>query len=306
MAILPSCPGLTVEVLVIGAPLPEYDDISDTPAPPNMLTKYIEAKSGAEFAMKLAFNQDFIYPAGNVLVQIFLDGKRVERTLIRASVLKNLSGHLISGRAAQVDSACVVQRFRFDKLNIVEDPTLPISKDLLEELQSVGAITIKLNYVCNVRPIEPVGVYRGGSALGKIPEKAMKGQSQSHQASLSKPETSTEVTWRDYDVIGIMPFATVNFKYRSIEALRALNIVPCEPTPLPLEERPEEDLNPDELRQLVKKLKERDAAAIKIKKETGAKHERTIDDGDDNEVTVVESRYQKRRRGQEKEVIVLD
>jgi hypothetical protein len=45
------------------------------------------------------------------------------------------------------------------------------------------------------------------------------------------------------------------------DALRALMIIPREPTPLvnetpvPLEDRLEEDLSPDELRQLVKNLK---------------------------------------------------
>lgn len=37
--------------------------------------------------------------------------------------------------------------------------------------------------------------------------------------------------------------------------LRALHIVPREPTPLPLEERPEDELTAEELRQVVRQLK---------------------------------------------------
>lgn len=38
-------------------------------------------------------------------------------------------------------------------------------------------------------------------------------------------------------------------------ALQALGIVPRDSTPVPLEERPEDELSPEELRQLVKRLK---------------------------------------------------
>lgn len=40
------------------------------------------------------------------------------------------------------------------------------------------------------------------------------------------------------------------------DMLRVLGIVPREPTPLPLEERPEDELNNDELRHVVRLLKE--------------------------------------------------
>ena len=38
-------------------------------------------------------------------------------------------------------------------------------------------------------------------------------------------------------------------------ALRALGIIPREPTPVPLEERPEDELTPEELRELVRRFK---------------------------------------------------
>jgi hypothetical protein len=40
-----------------------------------------------------------------------------------------------------------------------------------------------------------------------------------------------------------------------LAALRALHIIPREPTPLPLEERPEEELTPEELLQVIRILK---------------------------------------------------
>lgn len=38
-------------------------------------------------------------------------------------------------------------------------------------------------------------------------------------------------------------------------ALKALGILPREPTPVPLEERPEDELSPEELRQLVRRFR---------------------------------------------------
>ena len=40
-----------------------------------------------------------------------------------------------------------------------------------------------------------------------------------------------------------------------VDALRILGLIPRESTPPPLEERPEDELTPEELRQLVKQLK---------------------------------------------------
>lgn len=62
----PSCPGVIVEILVSGQPLPEYDDIDEGPILPNTVTKYIEAQSDAEFAVRVRFTDDLCYPAGDV------------------------------------------------------------------------------------------------------------------------------------------------------------------------------------------------------------------------------------------------
>lgn len=49
------------------------------------------------------------------------------------------------------------------------------------------------------------------------------------------------------------PFAIFTFRYRSKKALQAEYIVPKSPTPVPLEDRPIEELTPDELRELVRR-----------------------------------------------------
>jgi hypothetical protein len=87
MAILPGCPGVRVEVIVSRSrsrqTLHEYEDNnSDTPPPLNTITKYIEATSGAEFAIHLLFTYSYRYPVGHIEELIYLDGKAVESYIV--------------------------------------------------------------------------------------------------------------------------------------------------------------------------------------------------------------------------------
>lgn len=84
------------------------------------------------------------------------------------------------------------------------------------------------------------------------------------------PSIPAEGYWLDCDYVGNEAFVTVHFKYRSLgkafllitlktsadinrsDGLRALQIVP---PPIPLEERPVEDLSHTELQEVVNKLK---------------------------------------------------
>jgi hypothetical protein len=60
MATPPSCPGLHVEILVNGQLLQEYDDSDESSVPPNTITKYIEARSDVNFAVRVSFDKGFL------------------------------------------------------------------------------------------------------------------------------------------------------------------------------------------------------------------------------------------------------
>jgi hypothetical protein len=86
-------------------------------------------------------------------------------------------------------------------------------------------------------------------------------------------------------------------------ALKSLLIIPRSPSPVPLEERDVDTLSPQEMRELLRSQREREAAARIVKSERGVKRERgrdrssTVggaeDDDDDGEVSFVSA---KRRR----------
>lgn len=123
-----------------------------------------------------------------------------------------------------------------------------------------------------------------------------------------------------------VPFATFQFRYRSrsmyirdtlrksllmsLESLQALYLIPRSPTPVPLEDRPEETLNREELLELLRRQKvpptlliyfaspyllyqRRQEEQTEIKKEI--KRERNEADEDDDELVVISSRRPKKQ-----------
>ncbi|KAI4610889.1 hypothetical protein J4E80_007918 [Alternaria sp. BMP 0032] len=261
MAVHPFLAGLSVEIIVNNALLPEYDDDSDTPASPTTVTKYVEATSGVNFAIKVSITKGYPFPVGDINADISLDGIVVAHKIILEADF--FVEHLFMGRRSQIGGHPKIQKFCFAELEI--------GSMSLPDLASIGTITVGF--------------------------------------TLSEPVAHARTTCWHYDHVTKSPFATFKFKYRSLDALRILGLIPREPTPPPLEERPEDELTPDELRQLVKQFKEQKAAASKVKKEAIDKRkqvEEAVEASDGEEVTVVRSRDRKRHRGMDQEVIVLD
>ncbi|KAI4629253.1 uncharacterized protein J4E87_003515 [Alternaria ethzedia] len=301
MAVLPFLPGLAVEIIVNDAPLPEYNDDSDTPASPTTITRYVEATSGANFAIKVSVTKGYPFPKGDMEAKISLDGRAVVGKLICEAWF--FEERLFEGLNSQIGEHSKIQKFCFAELEIVEGSAS------LPDLTSLGTITVGLTYIKNLGQVSPTHIVESISASKQVSEKALKGRTFTHGAGMSEPVAHARSTFWHWDYVTKSPFATFKFKYRSLNALRILGLIPREPTPLPLEERPEDELTPDELRQLVKQFKDRDAAAVKVKKEAVDKRKRVdevVEASDGEEVTVVRSRDRKRHRGTNEEVIVLD
>ncbi len=114
MAILSSCPGLVIEILVDGVPLQEYDDDENEQEQPDTVTKYIIAQSGAQFSIRFTASDDFSkYPFSK---QVYLDGTRVRDTLFESTLNGNWC--LDKGRMSKVGKQSVLQNYQFDKIII--------------------------------------------------------------------------------------------------------------------------------------------------------------------------------------------
>jgi hypothetical protein len=123
MVIPTFCPGVNIEIIVNGQPLVEYEDDDEGPPAPNTVTKYIEAQSEAHFAVRVAVGKAFHFPAGDLQVQITLDGKIVRGRIWNTENLSSLSGKIIDSRSCSLSSmANTVQKFRFIPLDLGKTP----------------------------------------------------------------------------------------------------------------------------------------------------------------------------------------
>ncbi|KAI4700113.1 hypothetical protein J4E81_004149 [Alternaria sp. BMP 2799] len=312
MAIAPGYPGLEVTINVDGQPLHEYDDDDEDPAP-KATTKYIEARSDSNFSIVTRFSASFSTQY-HVRGRLSIDGVKMASWFwLREDLLRKPFER--TSIRWQEGGQPVKQKFSFAKLNIVEEArgSVPDVAALKQSLSTTGCITLSFQLIKSYREIEEKSFSAQVqlAALEEIPEKALKGDALSHQIVLSKPEKCSRYStprYGDYDYLDKEPFATFHFKYRSLASLRALRLVTVnDPAPVPLEERPEEDLTPAELRELLRRVRRRESESASIKQEPEAtirvKRERTTNDGD--EVTYVETR-QRKRPHVEQEIIVID
>lgn len=118
MAILPSIPGLKVEVLVDGAVTREYPD--DKTEEANTTTHYIEAVSGATFKINCYFTSEFSKNdmGKGVKMDIWLDGERVCNRIFRARLGFDGKGHCCKGAEHCSSGKEYLERFRFSEFKI--------------------------------------------------------------------------------------------------------------------------------------------------------------------------------------------
>lgn len=114
MAVHPDYPGLEVEVTVDGKPLEEYVS-SDETDDPKTITRYIEAVSGTEFALKLAFGDKFP-TKHDVGFEIEIVGNAVRSSCRRKDSLPKVE--VIKGTNYLIESQWFLQHFAFSELRI--------------------------------------------------------------------------------------------------------------------------------------------------------------------------------------------
>ncbi len=198
MAILPSHPGIKVSIVCNGAALQEYDD-EDDETQTHVVSKYIEAVSGAEFGIKCEVSPP--WPPNTLLFIYYLDQKWVGgRYAMQISYNPPNWTCIEQGSRTIVDGQSYLHKFafaaltigkRFDKLgprmvltiHTADDAATNVGAHIMKEIKGMGEITVTAYLVKNVQKS-----YKANYALtsniadiGKIPEKALKGRSLSHQ-----------------------------------------------------------------------------------------------------------------------------
>jgi hypothetical protein len=112
-------PGVQVTVECRGESLPEYDNDEEEPHS-NSLTKYIEAKSGAEFTIQLRLHPP--YPVHSVCFKLSLDGKCIAHRIVDELAYAKAKGVLMrnfqSVKSKIAEDQCIKQNFCFSELQV--------------------------------------------------------------------------------------------------------------------------------------------------------------------------------------------
>jgi hypothetical protein len=119
MAVLDYVPGVKVEIIVNGRPLQEYADQDHGETSPTTMTRFVEAQSGQEFAIRYTITRPF--PKYPVRFDILLDGQWVPGAYVDK---KDASGtsltHLIEGFRSFDGDKAFLHKFFFSELTIGE------------------------------------------------------------------------------------------------------------------------------------------------------------------------------------------
>ncbi|THX82003.1 hypothetical protein D6D04_03752 [Aureobasidium pullulans] len=301
MAILDSLPGIEITVVVDGEDLHEYQD-TDMEDEENTVTKYVEAVTDANFAIKIKGSRELEYKGEYLSLKVLVDGLCIEKPLIgRERTRKGSYTRLVEGLNVR---AGYMRKLRFNTLETVTEHGFGLPEDL-ERVKNMGKIEVRLTHENKVKRAEAV-YNKVVDNEGIISEKAIKGQAMTHSLSFDQESRIALAAGmvECKPVEGVPdPVATFFFYYKSkskswseyaigldlpvLASLKDLMIIPRTPSPVPLEDRPEEELNPEEMAELVRLLKAKVAVTSQVKKEV----KRELEDDDDND-----SRVRKRAR----------
>jgi hypothetical protein len=115
MAILHLLPGVQASIEIDGQPAQEYDD-EDEKILPKATTKYIEAKSGAEFAVCYQLENDF-ERSHDISVRVSLDGKYADSACHELKHIGRDFKRRISSARERVGDQYFESKFRFASLS---------------------------------------------------------------------------------------------------------------------------------------------------------------------------------------------
>ncbi|THZ28569.1 hypothetical protein D6C91_01865 [Aureobasidium pullulans] len=264
MAILDSLPGVGITVVVDGEDLHEYQDTHKNDGE-ETVTSYIEATSGANFAIRIKISKDTIYKGDRLDFGVTIDGEYVDGLSMTKGCLDEII--LIEGMPV---SQGHLKKMKFSELKTVaEEYSASSGND--ERVKTLGSICVTVKHR-NTTSFVPRIFAKPAETEKIFSEKDIKGEAMTHSFGDEIEVTEASVAVVTEPVPGLKDIAgTYLFHYRSQAALKKLLIIPRTPSPIPLEDRPEQELSREELAELLRKYKakavETALANKKIKRE---------------------------------------
>ncbi|KAL8388782.1 hypothetical protein RB599_010106 [Gaeumannomyces hyphopodioides] len=251
MAISDRIPGLEVTVEVDGERAVEHHDDAaydepcavafDSPAGVRVV-KYIEAKSGAPFSLRIKRAANFDLRGDQIGWFVAVDGGPYwglqEITLrtprIGAVYLSEISGYP-EGDAV---SGFIKKRWKFGDLDIESADTRSTAEVMAKQTslaKSLGVITVKVHHMLRPTEVRSQRAFHDDKNTGPINEKALKGRALSLRTTTDAEPGSRSGQSRQYEFNYLdpqrRPFAVFEFRYRTREDLIKEAILRAPPSP---------------------------------------------------------------------------
>ncbi|TKA68034.1 hypothetical protein B0A55_08372 [Friedmanniomyces simplex] len=258
-------PGIDISIKVAGQALTEHED-HDEEQPDRTATRYIEAVSGQVFEIHITAQKGFRSGGDALSFYIHVDGsKPIDAPLVRNTACI-IGTHTHTSQGSR-QNAREVKRYRFATLGTASEGQT--FADDASKLKDLGSIIITVHQMrLTGATVAAIGS-KDLPTVGVVSEKALKGQALSHSVDFTAPvPCKTAEYFTAEPVRGLPnPYATIVFRYRSLETLKSMLIIPRTPTPPPLEERDYDTVNREEFRQLKALKEQKGGADVKIKRE---------------------------------------
>ncbi|EGP82883.1 uncharacterized protein MYCGRDRAFT_96993 [Zymoseptoria tritici IPO323] len=271
MAITGAAPGISAIILVDGEPLKEYidntiEDGDDT------VTRFVEALSDKNFRILLQVEKGTEITRAAVSFAIFVDGESLANPFIPTSWFQSSNGtSIIEGKELPNG---MIQKLKFITLETVSDGRGFVKG--ASDMSVLGTVIVDVSFV-DIVAVETFDELSKNSALGGpgiVHEEAIKGEAITHGVNFENPvalgQDPTEV-WTSYNE-DQKSYSRIVLKYRSLEALQSMGIIPRAPSPEPIERRAPETLTLEEIVELQKSFVSQQAkkdTMVKIKRERG-------------------------------------
>jgi hypothetical protein len=192
MAIHPAHPGITVQIMVNGQPLPEFDD-TEAVQEPSVMSKYIEAQAGSEFEITSTFT-DPSPEKKDTNIKYYKDGVNVRSQCFHAPASPMPEVRTTTGVRVKNGERWEKRAFRFENLSIGGLPYFDIFQsyeltfvvgDVGDDknsghLNMVGTMRIEISHGTIVESFKDRGL-RPSLPHHEVSEKDLKGEAKSPQ-----------------------------------------------------------------------------------------------------------------------------
>ena len=170
------------QVLVDGVPLQEYDDDEENgqSAATNFVMKYIEATSGANFAVKFHVMPGYQFEDADLFVwEITIDGYVLERPGVdKENFIKSKNVGLSTTRFGSrygSGSEWFLRKFQFSEIATGEELDPKKLEELKLKCDQLGSIKVEVRRYQKIS-MGDEGRTDKSKTLGPVPEKALKGR----------------------------------------------------------------------------------------------------------------------------------